>query len=207
VRFVAGIVLAGSGASDAAKSVYALIHDESLSSLDKRLIRTWCDGVGIRATTDDADRIFAHLTDAMAKTPKFKRGDKAPAFEKTTAKANRISSHQLRGKVLVVHFWSTTCAPCMHQMPSLIKLLSRYDSDAIAIVFVSLDNDKDAFDSAISKFDIVFHNVREANGWGGDLVRAFGVDSIPSNVVIDRDGVVFSNSIDDIDAALAAEST
>jgi peroxiredoxin len=203
VRFVAGIVLAGSGVSDAAKSVDALIHDESLSALDKRLIRTWCDGVGIRAATDDADKIFDHLTTAMAKTPKYKRGDKAPAFEVTTIKGNRISSSQFRGKVVVLHFWSTTCAPCMMQMPSHIKLLSKYDSDAITTVFVSLDNDKEAFESAISKVDMPFHNVREANGWAGELTRAFGVNLIPFDVVIDRDGIVFSNSINDIDAALA----
>ena len=55
VRFVAGMVLSGCGESDAAKSVHALIHDESLEPMDKRLIRTWCDGVGIRVETDDAD--------------------------------------------------------------------------------------------------------------------------------------------------------
>ena len=207
VRFVASIILSASGDSEASKTVYALIHDESIPLIDKRLIRTWCNGVGIRVATDDADKIFAHLTTAMSGKPKFGKGDAAPQFETTTTKGGRISLRKLRGKVLVLHFWSTTCAPCMGQMPSHINSLSQYHPDEVEIVFVSLDHDKDAFESAVSKFGMKFHNVRESSGWGGNLTRTFGVNSMPFDIVVGRDGKVFSNSIDDIDAALAAEST
>ena len=95
----------------------------------------------------------------------------------------------------------------MASMPSHIETLSEYDSETVEIVYVSLDEDKDAFDSVVSNHGILFKSVREASGWGGNLARTFGVNSVPFDIVIGRDGKVFSNSIEDIDAALAAEPT
>jgi len=207
VRFVAGIVLSCSGDTDAAKTVHALIHDESLSLMDKRLIRTWCDGVGIRATRDDAAAIADHLFTAMGGKPKFRKGDLAPSFEIETTKGHKLSSRELKGKVIVLHFWATTCGPCIGQMSSHIKSLSEHDSKSVEIVFVSLDDDKEAFDSTVAKFAIPFHSIRESLGWGGHVARAFGVNSMPFDIVIDKEGRIFSNSIVDIDAALTAAST
>jgi peroxiredoxin len=207
VQFVANIVLTGSGNSETAKTVHALIHDESLAQMDKRLIRTWCDGVGIRAANDDAAAIFGHLSTLFSKAPKFKKGDVAPAFKAETTEGHELSSSQLKGKVIVLHFWSTWCRPCMAKMPSHIESLKGYDSKAVEIVYVSLDEDKDAFEAAVSKHGIPFTNVREGSGWGGNLVRAFGVNSVPFDIVIGRDGKVFSNSIDDLDAVVAVVST
>lgn len=207
VRFVANVILTGSGNSEAAKVVYALIHEETFTQIDKRLIRTWCDGIGIRAASDDATAIFGHLSTAMGNKPKFKKGDRIPAFVAETTKGQELSSHQLKGKVIVLHFWSTWCGRCMAEMPSHIKSLSKYDSKEVEIVYVSLDEDKEAFDAAAAKHAIPFTSVREAAGWGGNLARTFGVNFLPLDIVIGRDGTVFSNSIDDVDAALGAVAT
>ena len=206
VRFVAGIVLSCSGDTDAAKTVHALIHDESLSLMDKRLIRTWCDGVGIRATRDDAAAIVDHLSTAMGGKPKFKKGDLAPSFEIKTTKGHKLSSRDLKGKVVVLHFWATTCGPCIGRMPCHIASLSKYDSKSVEVIFVSLDDDSEAFKATIEKFAIPFHNTRESLGWGGEVARGFGVNSMPFDIVIDKEGRVFSNSIADIDAALSVAS-
>lgn len=202
VRFVSGVVLSGSGISDAAQTVHALIHDESLPSTDKRLIRTWCDGIGIRAASDDAGKILAHLTAAMSNKPKFKKGDVAPKFDAITISGRKISSQRLAGKLIVLHFWATWCGPCMGQMQSHIETLSKHKSDTIEIVFVSLDEDEEAFKSAVEKYRMPFNNVREPRGWGGELARTFGVNAMPFDIVIGRDGKVVSNSIDDVSAVL-----
>lgn len=203
VRFVANIVLSASGNSDAAKAIYALIHDESLSRIDKRLIRTWCGGVGLRAGKDDAAAILGHLTVAMGEESTLKHGDVVPDFIANTTKGRKLSSLELKGKVIVVHFWATWCAPCVAKMPSHINALSEYDSKALEVLYVSLDEDKDAFEAAVAKLRIPFTMVREPAGWGGNLARTFGVNSVPFDVVVGPDGKVFSNSIEDVGAALA----
>ncbi len=203
LRFIANAVLAGSGDSKAAKAVYGLIHNQSFSTMDRRLLKTWCDGIGIRAKTDNAVEILDHLTAAMSKTPKLKAGDTAPHFDTTTMSGRKLSSKQLEGKVVVLHFWATSCGPCMGQMPSHIEALSRYSNDEVEILFVSLDEDNEDFKVAVDKYQMPFNNVHDARGWGGDLARLFGVNSMPFDVIIDGNGKVVSNSIGDIGAAVA----
>ncbi len=202
IRFLAGVALSGSGNSEAAKAVYALIHDESLSSTDKRFLRTWCDGIGIRAASDDSEKILAHLTAAMSKKPKLKKGDVAPKFDTITISGRKISSDRLQGKMIVLHFWATSCGPCLGQMPFHIKALSKHRSDEVEIIFVSLDEDRDECKATVDKYKMPFNNVHDARGWGGELVRLFGVNSMPFDIIIDGNGKVVSNSIDDIDAAV-----
>jgi len=203
LRFIANGVLAGSGDSKAAEAVYGLIHDQTLLPLDKRLLKTWCDGVGIRAQTDDAKKILDHLTTAMSEKPKLKAGDTAPHFDIVTMSGRKLSSKEIKGKVIVLHFWATSCGPCIGQMPFHIKALAKYPNDKVEILFVSLDEDLDECKATVDKFKMPFNNVHDARGWGGELARAFGVNSMPFDIIIDENGKVVSNSIDDISAAVA----
>lgn len=75
LRFVANVVLASNGDSKAAEVVHGLIHNQSFSLIDKRLLKTWCNGIGIRAQTDDANKILNHLTTARSKAPKLKTSE------------------------------------------------------------------------------------------------------------------------------------
>jgi thiol-disulfide isomerase/thioredoxin len=47
---------------------------------------------------------------------------------------------QWRGKVLVVNFWATWCAPCREEIPALIKAQVKYASNGVKIVGIALDN-------------------------------------------------------------------
>ncbi len=203
IRFYSNLVLASSGNSDAADAMHTLIHDESLEMTDKQMIRTWCDGVGIRVADDDSQKILEHLVTMVGKQTKFKKGDTVPDFEVTASSGRTISLSKLSGKVVVLHFWSTSCGPCLGQMPSHISALEKYDQKAVEVLFVSLDTDEEKFKSTVEKFKIPFSNVCDKMGWGGELVRAYGVYKLPFDVIIDADGKIASYSISDIAEVLA----
>ena len=59
----------------------------------------------------------------------------------------------------------------------------------------------------MSKFAIPFENVCDELAWDGELARGFRINSLPFDIVIGRDGKVVSNSLDNIEAALASGST
>ncbi len=203
IRFYSNLVLASSGNSDSADAMHKLIHDESLEMTDKRMIRTWCDGVGIRVADDDSQKILEHLLTMAGKQTKFKKGDTAPDFEVTASSGRTISLSKLSGKVVVLHFWSSSCGPCLGQMPSHISALEKYDQKAVEVLFVCLDSDEEKFKSTVEKFKIPFSNVCDKMGWGGELVRAYGVNKLPFDVIIDADGKIASNSISAIAEVLA----
>lgn len=203
IRFYSNLVLASSGNSDSADALHKLIHDESLEMTDKQMIRTWCDGVGIRVADDDSQKILEHLVTMVGKQTKFKKGDTAPDFEVTTTSGRTISLSNLRGKVVVLHFWSTSCRPCLAQMPSQISALEKYDQKEVEVLFVSLDTDEEKFKSTVEKIKIPFSSACDKMGWGGELGRAYGVNKVPFDVIIDADGKIASNSISAIAEMLA----
>ena len=199
VRFAANLTIAASATDDltAAQTLHRLAHNESLQLADRQLICTWCSGVGIRLD-DTAEQIQKHFASVASEEVKFKPGDNAPEFEIESETGTKISSKELRGKTIVLHFWATSCGPCMGQMPEHIKSLSKLDQSQVEILFVSLDEDQEKFIEAVNKFQIPFTNVCDERGWGGDLARAFGVRYMPFDVIIGPDGTIVSNSIQDL---------
>lgn len=201
MRFAATLFLASNGDANATQALHKLIHDKALSKTDRQVICSWSNGVGIRATDSPAD-ISGHFANVTRTEPKFKKGDLAPDFELETVSGQKFASKDLRGKVIVLHFWGTSCGPCMGQMPSHIASLSKHDSEKVEIIFVSLDDEKDKFIEAVKQYKIPFKNVRDERGWGGELARLFGVRSLPFDVIIDREGKIAANSIEEIEGLI-----
>ena len=195
LRFVANCGLAGSGDSDASDAIYNMLHDKHVNALDQRLLKSWALGAGITPAKDDSKSILQHLTALMGKTQKLKAGDECPDFAATTQSGVDLNFKTRKGKIVVLHFWSSSCVPCLAQMPKHIETLSKLSPDEAVVVFVSLDEDEERFEASVEKYGMTFHNVCDKSGWGGPLARSFGVKQLPFDIVIDANGKVFSNSI------------
>ncbi|GAA5510086.1 thiol-disulfide oxidoreductase ResA [Novipirellula caenicola] len=198
LRFVANCGLAGSGDSDASEAIYTMLHDKHLNALDQRLLKSWALGAGINPAKDDSNSILQHLITLMGTTQKLKVGDECPSFAATTQSGVDLNFKTLKGKIIVLHFWSSSCAPCLAQMPEHIERLSKLSPDEAVVVFVSLDEDEKRFEASVEKYGMPFHNVCDKSGWGGTMARTFGVKQLPFDIVIDANGVVLSNSITEL---------
>jgi thiol-disulfide isomerase/thioredoxin len=92
-----------------------------------------------------------------------------------------------KGKVVLVDLWATWCAPCIKEMPSLLKLSARIGGDKVAVVALSQDLngwpvigpflDKNGLKDLPVYFDPE-----------GALARGMGVAVLPTTVILDRDG-------------------
>lgn len=112
----------------------------------------------------------------------------APDFTLPTADGStwRLSDH--RGKVIVMNFWTTTCQPCIEEMPSLISLAQILEErDDIELVTVSTDRDWDTVHSVVPEetpMTVLLDPERE-------VVRGqFGTRLYPETWIIDPDGVI-----------------
>jgi thiol-disulfide isomerase/thioredoxin len=65
----------------------------------------------------------------------------APALISVDAKNIDALRAKHKGKVLVLNFWATWCAPCKEEFPDFIRLHNAYASKGVAVVFVSIDDD------------------------------------------------------------------
>jgi cytochrome c biogenesis protein CcmG/thiol:disulfide interchange protein DsbE len=113
-------------------------------------------------------------------------GTAAPAF--TVQDADRtIALSDLHGKVVVLNFWATWCAPCVEEMPSLVQLQQRFKDKGLTVVGVSIDVDGEAYHKFLKDYKIDFLTVRDPDQKAANL---YGTFKWPETYIIDRDGIV-----------------
>ena len=110
-------------------------------------------------------------------------------FDATDLSGQRWTARQLRGRVILVDFWATWCAPCLSELPRLKALRSRYTREDFEILGVSLDaTSRRSFVSWLNRNRIDWPQVLERGGYDGSVPRLFKVDRLPRTIVIGRDG-------------------
>jgi cytochrome c biogenesis protein CcmG, thiol:disulfide interchange protein DsbE len=113
-------------------------------------------------------------------------GAAAPDF--TVQDADRkVALADLRGKVVVLNFWATWCAPCVEEMPSLVQLQQRFKDKGVTVVGISIDADGDAYHKFLKDYKIDFLTVRDPDQKTSNLYGSF---KWPETYIIDRNGVV-----------------
>ena len=108
----------------------------------------------------------------------------APLFTVSDT-TSTIDLAKLRGKVVVLNLWASTCAPCVEELPSLLDLKQRMPE--IAIVGVSMDQDDTAYRRFLTQHHVGFVTVRDESQ---RINALYGTVQIPETYVIDRAGVL-----------------
>lgn len=130
---------------------------------------------------------LALLVGLVSSAPAVSEGDPAPAVKLTSLDGAPIDLAEFRGKVIVLDFWATWCAPCVDQLTGLDRVSN--DGGDFVVVAASIDDEADAPKAFLAeKFPKA--KFRVAHDPGGDALAAFGADGIPALYVLDREGVV-----------------
>ena len=90
-----------------------------------------------------------------------------------------------RGRVVLLNFWATWCAPCVVELPSLLQL--HRDNPDLAIIAVSVDEDADAYKQFLQRRHVDLITVRDPNESAPKLFRS---EQWPETFLIDRTGVI-----------------
>ena len=93
----------------------------------------------------------------------------------------------LRGRVVVIDFWATWCAPCAAALPALDALARRHPD--VVVVAASIDDDPAAADRFVAAH-LPAPALTLARDPGGRVMNRLGAPGMPTLVVVDRDGVV-----------------
>jgi thiol-disulfide isomerase/thioredoxin len=131
-------------------------------------------------------------------------GKQAPELALPDANGKPIPISSFKGKYLLVDFWASWCAPCRAENPNVVKAYAAYKNKNFAILGVSLDKDKDAWQEAVRADKLAWTQVSDLKYWSSKAVETFGFNGIPFNVLIDPQGKVIGESLrgDDLENKL-----
>lgn len=115
-------------------------------------------------------------------------GSRAPAFRLERPDGTAFDSSALRGRVVVLNFWATWCAPCVEEMPSLEGLQRALGGERLSVVAVSVDDDPRELSDFVARQKLTLTVLRDPGTHA--IARTYGVEGFPTTFVIGADGLV-----------------
>ncbi len=124
-------------------------------------------------------------------------GNEAPNFvaDDTEGNAVEFSNHIGKSKYLLLDFWASWCGPCRRENPNIVKAYEEYKDKGFDIFAISLDSSRDSWLAAIEKDGLVWTNVSDLLLWDSEPAKLYGVRAIPSNFLIDENGVIVAKNL------------
>ena len=121
----------------------------------------------------------------------LKVNDKAKDFTVKLINNNNISLSDLKGKVVLVNFWSTTCAPCLmefYDIPN--KIIEPFKNKDFAFLAISIGEDKETVLKKVTKLNKDGINLNFGIDTDKKIWNAYAKKSIPKNFLIDQNGII-----------------
>ncbi len=104
-----------------------------------------------------------------------------------------LTSPAFKGKVVLIHYWSSDIDACKIDLPAIEKMLSKYEG--FAVIGVSLDNDRKAVENYLRGNPLPWPNIWEEGGMNNRLANEMGILTLPTMLLIDKDGKVVNRNV------------
>jgi thiol-disulfide isomerase/thioredoxin len=125
--------------------------------------------------------LFSHC----AKEGKSPAGSSSPDFTLKTLEGREITLSGLKGKVILLDFWATWCAPCRESIPHLVQLHQTYQEKGFQVIGMNMDKgDIETVRRFVKSMDIPYPITVTPD----DVSRSYGVTGLPTAVLIDKTG-------------------
>jgi peroxiredoxin len=133
-------------------------------------------------------------------------GRPAPVFTQADPKGRPVGLSSFKGQYVLIDFWASWCGPCRMENPNVLKAWRQYHSKGFTIIGVSLDDQKDKWLTAVRQDDLPWTQVSDLKGWKNEVAVQYGVEGIPMNFLLDKDGTIIARGLrgEDLERKLEA---
>ena len=117
----------------------------------------------------------------------FKTGESFTKIKTNDMYGNKINTKNLKGKIIAVNYWYTTCVPCISEIPELNKIADKYKNDS-SVVFISIaKDDKNTIEQFLKLHPFKYAIIDD----GSFITSENNINSFPTHVVVDQNGKVY----------------
>jgi peroxiredoxin len=139
------------------------------------------------------------VTDLKARIAVMKSveiGKKAPDFTQNDPNGKPVTLSSLTGKnYLLIDFWAAWCGPCRAENPNVVKVYNEFKDKGFDILGVSLDRTAADWTKAIADDKLTWTQVSDIQYWNNAAAKLYGVNSIPGNFLLDKNGVIIARNL------------
>ena len=108
-------------------------------------------------------------------------------------KGKEVKLSDFKNKIIYVDVWATWCGPCRKEFPYSVSLkneLSKKAQKSIIFLYISIDEDESKWKSTLDKLGLEGEQWISKGGWNSNVVKYFGISSIPRYIIIGKDGQI-----------------
>ncbi|WP_433176738.1 TlpA family protein disulfide reductase [Actinoallomurus sp. CA-150999] len=142
-------------------------------------------GSGQNGTGSDSRYVAGDNSSQILKSRK-----PAPQVKGTTLDGKPFDLAQFGGKVVVVNFWASWCAPCRAEAPTMEQIYEKNKASGVQFVGVDIKDGKDNAQAFIRSFKITYPSLYDQAGQIALAFRDIPPNAVPSTLIIDRQGKV-----------------
>lgn len=122
-------------------------------------------------------------------------GQPAVDFTMADSLGNPVSLSSFKGKYLLVDFWASWCGPCRVENPNIVACYREFNPYGFEILGVSFDRNREEWLQAVRDDTLTWAHVSDLKYWGNEAGKLYGVNSIPSNVLLDRNQIIIARNL------------
>lgn len=136
-----------------------------------------------------------HLEGLLIKLEALQVGKIAPAFTQADVNGKSVALDSYKGKYVLIDFWASWCGPCRMENPNLVRTYQKFKDKNFDILGVSLDNNKAKWLQAIQDDQLTWAHVSDLKYWQNEVALQYGVESIPANFLLDKEGKIIAKGL------------